>query len=99
LATLTLPERGHFKLSDRRGGNEVVLDATVFEDWVEDTLAIQVAGVELDTFDPDDRLVPFKQVFRGDPAGWYGRYAPTGGAVDVLDVEGWKLWLRIEPAG
>jgi len=99
LAERTLPERGHFKLSDRRGGNEVVLDATVFEDWVEDTLAIQVAGVELDTFDPDDRLVPFKQVFRGDPAGWYGRYAPTGGAVDVLDVEGWKLWLRIEPAG
>jgi hypothetical protein len=76
-----------------------VLDAQLFEGWAESTLAIQIGGVELDTFDPDDRLTAFKQVFRGDAAAWFGRYAPTGAAVDVQDLDGWKLWFRIEPAG
>ena len=60
--------------------------------------AIQIGGVELDTFDPDDRLTTFKHVFKGDPADWFGHYAPTGEAVDQQDLDGWKLWLRIEPA-
>jgi hypothetical protein len=93
------PERGHLTLSDRPGSNEVVLDALLFEGWAESMLAIQIGGVELDTFDPDDRLPAFKQVFRGDPFGWLGRFAPTGDAVDLHDVGGWKLWYRIEPAG
>jgi hypothetical protein len=76
-----------------------VLDAPLFDDWAEDTLAIQIGGVELDTFDPDDRLPSFRQVFRGDPSAWFGSYAPTGEAVDVHDMDGWKLWFRIEPAG
>ena len=98
LKETTLPEEGHFHLGDRPGSNEVKLDAVLFEDWVESKLAIQVGGVELDTFDPDDRLASFKQVFRGDPANWFGHYAPTGEAVDPQDVEGWKLWFRVEPA-
>jgi hypothetical protein len=99
LTERALPNKGHFKLSDRRGSNEVKLDALLFEDWVEHTLAIQIGGVELDTFDPDDRLASFAQVFRGDPAAWFGSYAPTGQPVDVHDMNGWKVWLRIEPAG
>jgi hypothetical protein len=93
-----LPEEGHFHLSDLPGSNEVRLDAVLFENWVEGKLAIQMGGLELDTFDPDDRLASFKHVFRGDPANWFGHYAPTGEAVDPQDMEGWKLWFRVEPA-
>jgi hypothetical protein len=98
LKETTLPEKGHFHLSDRPGSNEVRLDAVLFEDWLEGKLAIQIGGVELDTFDPDDRLTSFKHIFGGDPANWFGHYAPTGEAVDPQDMEGWKLWFRVEPA-
>jgi hypothetical protein len=98
LKDTALPGAGHFSLSDLPPNNEVALDAVLFEDWVEEKLAIQIGGVELDTFDPDDRLAPFKEVFRGDPASWFGRYAPTGEAVDQQNMNGWKLWFRIEPA-
>ena len=99
LTERVFPENGYFKLSDLPGSNEVVLNAVVFDDWVESKLAIQIGGVELDTFDPDDRLLPFKRVFGGDPTEWHGHYAPTGEAVDLQDLDGWKLWFRIEPAG
>jgi hypothetical protein len=39
----------------------------VFDDWIESKLAVEVAGIELDTFDPDDQLAPFKRMFTGDP--------------------------------
>ena len=97
LTERVLPENGYFKLSDLSGSNEVVLNAVLFDGWVESKLAIQIGGVELDTFDPDDRLIPFKRVFSGDPIEWHGHYAPTGEAVDLQDPGGWKLWLRIEP--
>ena len=97
LTERVLPENGYFKLSDLSGSNEVVLNAVLFDDWVESKLAIQIGGVELDTFDPDDRLIPFKRVFSGDPIEWHGHYAPTGEAVDLQDPGGWKLWFRIEP--
>jgi len=93
-----LPARGHFSLSDRPGQSDVEVDAVLFEDWVEGTLAIRIGGVELDTFDKDDRLTPFHDVFRNDPASWFGRYAPTGDAVDPLNLDGWQLWFRVEPA-
>ena len=69
LTERVFPESGHFKLSDRPGGNEVVLDALLFEDWAEDTLAIQIGGVELDTFDPDDRLVAVQAGVQGRSRG------------------------------
>ena len=93
------PDHGVFRLSDLPGSNEVTFDAVLFEDWAEGTLAIEVGGVELDTFDPDDRLVPFKRVFTGDPAAWHGHYAPTGEAIDPQDLRGWQIWFRIEAGG
>ena len=74
------------------------LETVLFDDWVDTRLAIRIDGVELDTFDHDDRLTSFKASLRGDRTQWFGAYAPTGGAVDHLDLEGWKLWFRIEPA-
>ena len=98
LKEMKLPEKGHFHLSDQPGSNEVRLDTVLFDDWVESRLTIRVGGVELDTFDPDDRLTPFTHVFRGNPSDWFGAYTPTGEAVDAQDVGGWKLWFRVEPA-
>lgn len=99
LARRVLPAQGAFRLTDRSGSNEVAVDAVVFDDWVDNKLAIEIGGVELDTFDPDDRLASFKRVFTGDPAQWFGTYAPTDEVVDVQDLGGWQLWLRIEPGG
>jgi len=98
LKETVLPATGHFALSDQRGSaeSEVVLDAVLFDDWAAERLAIQIHGVELDTFDADDRLNPFKQAFRGEPTSWFGHYAPTGDVVDHLDLEGWRVWFRIE---
>jgi hypothetical protein len=98
LKETTLPAAGHFSMGDRGQQSEVTLDAVLFEDWVERKLAIQICGLELDTFDHDDRLNTFGEIFRGDPASWFGRYEPTGDAVDPLDLGGWKVWFRIEPA-
>ena len=98
LKETVLPASGHFSLGGRRGSREVTPNVVLFEDWAEQKLAIEIAGVELDTFDRDDRLDPFKEIFRGDPASWFGSYAPNGGAIDPLDLDGWKLWFRIEPA-
>jgi hypothetical protein len=98
LKETVLPRTGHLTLGDPPGSNEVPLEAVLFEDWVETRLAIQIGGVELDTFDHNDRLTSFKASFRGDPTQWFGDYAPTGGAVDHLDLDGWKLWFRIDPA-
>lgn len=93
------PVDGHYHLDDIAPGNELTLNAVLFDDWVEGKLALQIGGVELDTFDPDDRLAPYKRVFSDNPDDWYGRYVPTGQVVDLQDPGGWKLWLRIEPSG
>lgn len=93
------PRHGVFRLGDLPGGNRAELDAVLFDGWVEGELALEVGGVELDTFDPDDRLSTFKRVFTGDPSGWMGRYGPTGGRIDPQDPGGWQLWFRIEPGG
>jgi len=99
LSEHVLPEKHYFKLGDLPGKNEVELNRVLFDNWAASELAIRIGGVELDTFDPDDRLPSFTRVFSGDPVTWYGSYAPTTGAVDPQDLGGWKLWYRIEPAG
>lgn len=93
------PEGGHYRLSDLPGSNEVELEAVLFEDWVEEQMAVQLGGVELDTLDPDDRLAAFKRQFMGDPDSWFGSYAPTGAPIDPQDMDGWRIWMRIEPSG
>ncbi|MBC7893293.1 MAG: hypothetical protein H7Y12_13840 [Sphingobacteriaceae bacterium] len=99
LREAVFPSSGYFKLSDRPGSNEVQLDATLFEDWADTALGIEIGGVELDTFDPDDTLASYKRVFQGKPADWLANYAPTGDPIDPQNMGGWKLWYRIEYAG
>ncbi len=99
LREAVFPPSGSYSLSSRPGGNEVRLDATIFEGWAETTLGIEIGGVELDTFDPDDRLATYKRVFEGKPSDWLAHYAPTGNPIDPQHLSGWKLWYRIEYAG
>jgi len=99
LREAVFPASGCYKLSDRPGSNEVRLDATLFEDWAETALGIEIGGVELDTLDPDDRLAAYKRVFEGKPTDWLANYAPTGSPIDPQHLGGWKLWYRIEYAG
>ena len=93
------PEQGCYKLSDIKGSNEVVLNNEVFSGWIEKNLAIQIGGLELDTFDPDDTLNTHKREFFGDPKQWKGKYGPKGGEIDLHDMGGWKVWYRIEYEG
>jgi hypothetical protein len=99
LTSHVFPDSGAFSLGDRPGSNEVAINAVLFDGWAEDALAIEIAGIELDTFDHDDRLIPFKRIFTGDPASWYDAYAPTGDVIDPQDPGGWQVWLRVEPGG
>jgi hypothetical protein len=85
-----LPAQGIWEICDRPGANIVELDVEAFSGFVERHLSIEVCGVEEDTFDPDDRLGPYRRTFTGDPTDWYGGYGPE-------DAGDWRLWYRIEP--
>lgn len=93
------PLEGCYHLSDIAGTNEIKLNATIFENWVENELRIQIGGIELDTFDPDDHLLRHKQEYTGNPVSWFKNYSPSGDPIDSMDMDGWKLWYRIEQAG
>ena len=63
------------------------------------TLFIQIGGLELDTFDPDDKLCTYKRVFEGDPETWIDSYAAHNGEMNIENMGGWKVWYRIEYSG
>lgn len=93
-----LPWDKYYSRGARAGENEIILEESVFEGYVENKLLIEVGGVELDTFDADDRLSTYKREFMGAPATWIGSYSPqaSGG---VEDTGGWQIWYRVEYAG
>lgn len=89
----------HYKVSDKAGQNEIVLNEPLFEGYVERSLFVQIGGVELETFDPDDTLCVYKRKFDGRPRDWIASYNPESSQPSVEDVGGWKVWYRIEYAG
>ena len=93
------PLKKHYQLSDKAGQNEIVLNEPLFEGYVEYNLFVQIGGVELDTFDPDDKLCVYKRRFEGKPRNWIASYDPESSQPSVEDVGGWKVWYRIEYAG
>jgi hypothetical protein len=95
---LRLPQHGHYSISDTPGHNTVHLGVVLFEGFVEDHLAIELAGIEIDTFDPDDKLCPYRRVFEGPPERCLGSYGPRDEKIDPEDMGGWRLWYRIERA-
>jgi len=95
----TLPQHGHYSLGDTPGNNEVLLNQVIFDSFVENQLFIQLGGLELDTFDPDDKLCTYKRIFSGDPGEWIGNYAAHSGEMDMENIGGWKVWYKIEFGG
>ena len=95
----TFPKKGHFKLGDKSGENEVEIDQVIFDDFVEHILSVQIGGLELDTFDPDDKICTYKRLFEGKTAEWIGTYANHDGDMDIENVGGWKVWYRVEFSG
>ncbi|MEO0972059.1 MAG: hypothetical protein AAFX85_03120, partial [Pseudomonadota bacterium] len=91
-----LPDRGCYRVSDLPGRNQLLLDEELFSGYVAEDLRIEVIGLELDTFDPDDALGKYTRLFTGAPEHWYGRYAPSGAPVDPEDMQSWRLHYRIE---
>jgi hypothetical protein len=93
------PEKGHFTIGENPGENEIKIDRVIFDDFVEDTLLVQVGGLELDKFEPDDRLCTYKRLFTGEPGEWIAEYAATDEEISLENVGGWKVWYRIEYSG
>lgn len=93
------PEKGHFKLGDNPGENEVAIKQVIFDDFVENILSVQIGGLELDTFDPDDELCTYKRIFKGSTEEWIGQYAAHTGEMNMEHIGGWKVWYGIEYSG
>jgi hypothetical protein len=91
-----LPESGFYAASDQPGQDMIEVNTVVFDDLAVDEIGIEVSGLELDTFDPDDEVGCYRRAFRGDPASWAGAYGPADDAIDPEDMENWRLWYRIE---
>ena len=91
-----MPASGFYAASDQPGQDIIEIETVVFDDLVVDELGIEIAGVELDTFDPDDEVGRYRRAFRGDPASWSGQYGPSDDPIDPEDMDNWRIWYRIE---
>lgn len=95
----TIPNHGHYSISDNSGENEIELNIIILDNFVENNLFIQIGGIELDTFDPDDRLNSYKRDFSGKPENWIGNYFPKNGEPSMEDLGDWKIFYRVEYSG
>lgn len=92
------PEKGHYSISDKPGRNMVQLNLPLFEGFVEDHLAVEITGIEMDTFDPDDEICRYRRIFMGPPESWLGSFGPGAEKIEPEDLGDWRLWYRIERA-
>lgn len=98
LVETRFPESGVWRISDKPGHNRVPLDLTIFEGYIEDHLAIELAGTEVDKLKADDQLETYKRVFSGPPETWIGTYGPGDEEIDPEHVGNWRVWYEIEKA-
>ncbi|MEV6431664.1 hypothetical protein [Nocardia sp. NPDC051463] len=59
---------------------------------------MEITGIEMDTFDPDDKLRPYRRVFTGLPAERLGSIEPGADHIEPADLGDWRSWYRIERA-
>ncbi len=91
------PKSGALKISELEDGVEVVLDAIIFEGYVEDDLRVQIAGTEKEIFHSDEMLGKYTRLFRGSPSKWFGSYGPHDETpIEPEDQISWEIWYRIE---
>ena len=94
-----LPDYGSYKISDRNGHNEQVIDTCVFDGFVaeQDWMTISLLPAEKDLLGPDDKLSRYGRVFDAPPETWVGRYRPGDeGQTDPEAPGDWLVWYRIE---
>jgi hypothetical protein len=88
-----LPVAGHYELES---GQSLVVDQVVFEGHVHDHLALEIAIMERDTFDPDDNLGTYKRVLCCPIESALGRYEPSGESVDPERIGYFEVTYRVE---
>jgi len=94
-----LPEHGVYSVSDKAGQNMLAINQTLFQGFVSDNLSVEIAGIELDTFDPDDDLGKYTRLFDCSCKELFRSYGPDDdGPIDPEDVGRWCIWYRIERA-
>jgi hypothetical protein len=96
----TLPRHKKFyRISDNPAWNRLKLDETLFEGEVDDHLAVEILGEELDHLTPNDMLDRYFREWEGDPSDWIGIYHPGDeGSSDPERMSNWWVYLEIEPA-
>jgi photosystem II stability/assembly factor-like uncharacterized protein len=93
-----LPHTGTYKISDRKGHNEQIVDTCVFDGYVaeEDRMTIKLLPVEKDLIGKD-RLALYRRKFETPPENWVGRYGPGDDTRHDPEALGdWLVWYRIE---
>jgi photosystem II stability/assembly factor-like uncharacterized protein len=93
-----LPSRGVYKLGERPGRNEQVINACIFDGFVgaDDSLEVRIEGVEEDWPDADDHLQRYCREFTGPVEDWLGSYRPGDEPIDPEVMKDWLVWYRIE---
>jgi len=92
-----LPEKGVYSVSDKAGQNMITINQALFHGFVSDNLSIEIVGIELDTFDPDDDLGKYTRLFDCSCEELLRSYEPDDdGPIDPEDVGRWRVWYRIE---
>ncbi|WP_406230153.1 hypothetical protein [Nocardia sp. NBC_01009] len=78
---LDCPRKG-YHLSDKPGRNTVHINLPLFEGVVENDIAMEITGIEMDTFDTYDKLRPSRRVYTGLPAEWLGSIGPGADPIE-----------------
>jgi len=75
------------------------IDKVLFEGEAGDSLVVELSGVELDRFTPDDPLEDYRKEFTGPVSSWVGRYQPTDeGTGDPENMSDWRVCYDVEMA-
>lgn len=94
-----LPHTGFYKISDRPGKNQQVINTCLFDGFVAeaDRMTLSLLPIEEDLISPDDKLSRYQRIFNGPPETWVGHYAPEDEGQGDPEVMGdWLVWYHIE---
>ncbi|WP_328401112.1 hypothetical protein [Nocardia sp. NBC_00403] len=69
-----------YHVSDKPGRNTLHINLPLFEGFVENDIAMEITGIEMDTFDTYDKLRPCRRAVTGLPAEWLGSIGPGADA-------------------
>ena len=90
-----LPHEGHYRISS---GQSLMVDRPIFEGFAKDHLAVRIAAMERDLFDPDDNLGVYTRVLACDSETWFGGYGAGDERLDPERVGYFEVYYRIERA-